>query len=80
MDTMEGNIAVFNMGRHLALRPLVNDLLPYPANLHRWSLVEDPNFHMCNKADTMQHALSSYHTARAQGRYRWRYDTVPREM
>ena len=57
MDKMEGNRAVFNMGRHLALRPLVNDLLPYPANVHRWSLVEDPNFHMCDKHNETYHVI-----------------------
>ena len=58
----------------------VYDLLPSPANLHRWGLVEDPICHLCDKPGIMQHALSSCQTALAQGRYRWRHDTVLREL
>ena len=56
------------------------DLLPSPANLQRWGLVEDPICHICDKPGTMQHALSSCQTALTQGRYRWRHDTVLREL
>ena len=35
----------------------VYDLLPSPANLHRWDLVEDPRCHLRNKPGTMQHAI-----------------------
>ena len=58
----------------------VYDLLPSPANLQRWGLVEDPICHICDKPGTMQHALSSCQTALTQGRYRWRHDTVLREL
>ena len=58
----------------------VYDLLPSPANLHRWGLVEDPRCHLCDKPGTMQHSLSSCQTALAQGRYRWRHDTVIKEL
>ena len=58
----------------------VYDLLPSTANLHRWGLVEDPRCHLCDKPGTMQYALSSCQTALAQGRYRWRHDTVLREL
>ena len=56
------------------------DLLPSPANLLRWGLVKDPICHLCDKPGTMRHALSSCQTALAQGRYRWRHDTVLREL
>ena len=58
----------------------VYDLLPSPANLHRWGLVEDPICHICDKPGTMQHALSSCQTALAHGHYRWRHDTVLRHI
>jgi len=58
----------------------VYDLLPSPANLDRWGLVEDPICHLCDKPGTMQYALSSCQTALAQGRYRWRHDTVIKEL
>ena len=58
----------------------VYDLLPSPADLHIWGLVEDPRCHLCDKPGTMQHALSSCQTALAQSRYGWRHDTVLREL
>ena len=87
MDTMEDNRATLNMGRHLALRTTtkfllrsVYDLLLSPANLHRGGLVENPKCYLCDKPGTMQHALSSCQTALAQGHYRWRHNTVLREL
>ena len=61
---------------------LVYDLLPSPANLHRWGLVEDQICHLCDKPGNMQHAISmsTCQTAIAQGGYRWRHDTVLGEL
>ena len=58
----------------------VYDLLPSPTNLHRWGLVKDPRCHLCDKPGTMQHDLSSCQPTLGQGRYRWRYDNVLREL
>jgi hypothetical protein len=58
----------------------VYDLLPSPANLHRWGLVEDPRCPLCDKKGTMEHVLSSCQVALTQGRYRWRHDKVLQEL
>ena len=58
----------------------VYDLLPSPANLHRWGLIENPVCSLCEKRGTLEHALSSCQTALTQGRYRWRHDCVLREL
>jgi len=58
----------------------VYDVLPTPANLHRWKLTEDPSCTLCGKRGTLEHALSSCSTALSQGRYRWRHDRVLRQL
>ncbi|XP_053389443.1 uncharacterized protein LOC128552430 [Mercenaria mercenaria] len=58
----------------------VYDLLPTPANLHRWKLADDQNCPLCNGRGSLQHTLSSCKTALTQGRYRWRHDQVLREL
>jgi len=54
----------------------VYDLLPSPANLHRWGKRDDPTCQLCGKIGTLEHTLSSCQTALTQGRYRWRHDNV----
>ena len=58
----------------------VYDLLPSPANLHRWGLLDHPNCQLCNKTGTMEHVLSACNTSLTQGRYRWRHDCVLRDL
>jgi hypothetical protein len=58
----------------------VYDLLPSPANLHRWSLTENPDCPLCKKRGTLEHILSSCSIALKQGRYRWRHDKVLRML
>ena len=58
----------------------VYDLLPSPANLHRWGNVNDPTCPFCAKTETLEHILSSCQVALTQGRYRWRHDCVLREL
>ena len=58
----------------------VYDLLPWPANLCRCGLTTDPKCSLCDKPGTLEHVLSSCSTALTQGRYRWRHDSVVREL
>ena len=58
----------------------VHDLLPSPTNLCRWGLTTDPKCSLCDKPGTLEHVLSSCTTSLTQGRYRWRHDTVLREV
>jgi hypothetical protein len=58
----------------------VHDLLPSPTNLCRWGLITDPTCQLCDRPGTLEHVLSSCPTALSQGRYRWRHDTVLREV
>ena len=58
----------------------VYDLLPSPANLARWGLIDDPKCSLCDKPGTLEHVLSSCPTSLTDGRYRWRHDTVLREL
>ena len=60
---------------HFLIRS-VYDTLPSPANLYQWKLREDPNCVLCGRKGTMYHILSSCTVSLAQGRYRWRHDTV----
>ena len=56
------------------------NLLPSPANLCRWGLTEDPHCPLCGKIGSLEHVLSACPTALTDGRYRWRHDTVLREL
>ena len=58
----------------------VYDLLPTPANLCRWGLTDDPKCSLCDRPGTLEHVLSTCSTSLTQGRYRWRHDTVLREL
>ena len=58
----------------------VYDVLPSPANLHRWGLQEQPSCHLCDRTGSLEHILSSCATCLSQGRYRWRHDTVLRSL
>lgn len=58
----------------------VYDLLPSPANLCRWGLTADPKCSLCDRTGTLEHVLSSCSTSLTQGRYRWRHDSVLREL
>ncbi|XP_052260999.1 uncharacterized protein LOC127865146 [Dreissena polymorpha] len=58
----------------------VYDLLPSPANLHRWGMQDSPSCQLCNRTGSMEHILSACSTALTQGRYRWRHDQVLRDM
>ena len=42
----------------------------------RWGLTDDPKCSLCDRSGTLEHVLSSL----TQGRYRWRHDTVLREL
>ena len=46
----------------------------------RWGLTTDPKCSLCDKPGTLEHVLSSCSTALTQGRYRWRHDSVLREL
>ena len=58
----------------------VYDVLPSPVNLCQWNLTYNPNCRLCEKRGTLDHILSSCKVALSQGRYRWRPDTVLREL
>ena len=58
----------------------VYDLLPSPANLHRWGKIDDPKCTLCGGTGTMAHVLSGCQTCLTQGRYRWRHDQVLTEL
>merc|ERR1712074_40075 len=58
----------------------VYDTLPSPANLYLWKLKEDPNCVLCGRKGTLEHILSSCIVSLSQGRYRWRHDTVLRQL
>ena len=58
----------------------VYDTLPSPANLYLWKLKEDPNCVLCGRKGTLEHILSSCTVSLSQGRYRWRHDTVLRQL
>ena len=45
-----------------------------------WGKAESPNCTLCGKAGNLEHILSSCSKALADGRYRWRHDTVLREI
>jgi hypothetical protein len=58
----------------------VYDVLPTPANLHRWKLIDNPACPLCGKKGTLGHILSACQVALSQGRYRWRHDRVLRQL
>ena len=58
----------------------VYDVLPTPTNLMTWGKAESPNCTLCGKPGNLEHILSSCSKALADGRYRWRHDTVLREI
>ncbi|KAI4881117.1 hypothetical protein NFI96_003824 [Prochilodus magdalenae] len=54
----------------------VYDVLPSPANLFTWGLVDSPACQLCQKRGTLEHILSCCSKALGDGRYRWRHDQV----
>jgi hypothetical protein len=58
----------------------VYDVLPTPTNLMTWGKIENSNCSLCGKPGNLEHILSSCSKALADGRYRWRHDTVLREI
>lgn len=54
----------------------VYDVLPSPANLHRWGMAESPSCALCSGRGSLEHILSSCPKALGEGRYRWRHDQV----
>ena len=58
----------------------VYDVLPLPVNPCQWNLTDNLNCRPCEKRGTLDHILSSCRLALSQGRYRWRHDTVLREL
>ena len=58
----------------------VYDVLPSPVNLCQWNPTDNPNCRLCEKRGTLDHILSLCKVALSQGRYRWRCDTVLREL
>jgi len=58
----------------------VYDQLPTPSNLAVWGRTEDPNCYLCGERGTLRHILSACPVSLAQGRYRWRHDSVLRQL
>ncbi|CAJ1075238.1 LOW QUALITY PROTEIN: uncharacterized protein LOC109089580 [Xyrichtys novacula] len=54
----------------------VYDVLPSPANLFTWGLVEAPACQLCQRRGSLEHILSCCPKALGDGRYRWRHDQV----
>ncbi|XP_061571176.1 uncharacterized protein LOC133424524 [Cololabis saira] len=54
----------------------VYDVLPSPANLHLWGMVDSPACALCSRKGSLEHILSSCSKALGEGRYRWRHDQV----
>lgn len=52
----------------------VCDLLSSPVNLVRKGLTEEQECKVCEGKRTLQHILSGWEQALAQGRYTWRHD------
>ena len=52
------------------------DVLPSPANLRAWGLLQEESCFWCGGRGTTQHALGVCSVALAAGRYRWRHDQV----
>ena len=52
------------------------DCLPSYANLRRWGKVLSDKCALCNKRETMRHALSNCDTALNQGRLTFRHDSI----
>ena len=75
-----GDIWKYEPLRFSFLLRSVYDLLPSPANPCRWGLTTDPKCSLCDKPGTLENVLSSCSTALTQGRYRWRHDSVLREL
>ena len=75
-----GDICKYEPLRFSFLLRSVYDLLPSPANLCRWGLTTDPKCSLYDKPGTLEHVLSSCSTVLKQGRYRWRHDSVLREL
>lgn len=57
---------------------LVYDVLPSPANLFIWGLVDSPACQLCQVRGSLEHVLSCCLKALGDGRYRWRHDQVLR--
>ena len=75
-----GDIWKYEPLRFSFLLRSVYDLRQSPANLCRWGLTTDPKCSLCDKPGTLEHVLSSCSTALTQGRYRWRHDSVLKEL
>ncbi|XP_039504261.1 uncharacterized protein LOC120460516 [Pimephales promelas] len=54
----------------------VYDVLPSPANLFTWGLVDSPACQLCQKRGSLEHILSCCPKALGDGRYRWRHDQI----
>ena len=54
----------------------VHNVLPSPANLHLWGMVDSPACALCSKKGSLEHILSCCPKALGEGRYRWRHDQV----
>ncbi|XP_056127556.1 uncharacterized protein LOC130105540 [Rhinichthys klamathensis goyatoka] len=54
----------------------VYDVLPSPANLFTWGLVDSPACQLCQKRGSLEHILSCCSKALGDGRYRWRHDQI----
>ena len=58
----------------------VYDVLHSPVNLCQWNLTDNPNCRLYEERGTLDHILSSCNVALSQRMYRWRHDTVLREL
>lgn len=54
----------------------VYDVLPSPANLYCWGMVETPACPLCQRRGSLKHILSCCPKALGEGRYRWHHDQV----
>lgn len=59
---------------------LVYHVLPSPANLFIWGLVDSPACQLCQVRSSLEHVLRCCSKALGDGRYRWRHDQVLRAI
>ncbi|KAI4900533.1 hypothetical protein NFI96_006829 [Prochilodus magdalenae] len=60
--------------------PYPVSVLPSPANLFNWGLVDSPACQLCQKRGTLEHILRCCSKALGDVRYRWRHDQVLRAV
>ena len=58
----------------------VYETLSSPVNLHLWKRTKSPSCQLCRCIGSLKHSLSRCLTALADGRYRWQYDQILKEI